>query len=61
MNKLFKFSKLYSVYKVFYEVLIKCQSRQQSMVQSLFNLPTARELGDTSWQTLLNQMGRHRF
>ena len=58
MNKLFEFSKLYSVYKVFYEVLSKSQSRQQSMVRSLFIRPTAGEFGDTSRQTISNQTGR---
>jgi hypothetical protein len=57
MDKLFKFSKLYSVYKVFYEVLSKSQSRQQSMVQPLFSLGTAGELQDTSRQTMSNQTG----
>ena len=48
MNKLFKFSKLSSTYKVFYEVFSKSQYRQQSMMRPLFSLPEAGEFGDTS-------------
>jgi len=58
MNKLFRFSKLYSVYKVFYEVLSKSQPRQQSMMRPLFRRPTVEEFGDSSRKTISNQTGR---